>query len=101
MAKKPCSNQAAATLRLAASTLYRSQTALGAFLRRMKSRVDPAKAITATAHKLAKITYHMIRYGVAHKESGQDYYDEQYRDRAIKNLQRKAAEFGHSLVGMR
>ena len=42
----------------------------------------------------------MIRYGVAYKESGQDYYDQQYRDRAIKNLQKRAAEFGLSLVGV-
>ncbi|HHQ9283739.1 TPA: IS110 family transposase, partial [Legionella pneumophila] len=54
---KPSNNKAAATLRMAASTLYRSQTSLGAYLRRLKSRIGPMKAITATAHKLAIIIY--------------------------------------------
>jgi transposase len=95
---KPSNNRAAATLRLAASTLYRSPTALGAYLRRMKSRKGPMKAITATAHKLAKIIYNMLRYGVAYMEAGQAYYEEQYRDRKIRNMKRMAAELGYSLV---
>ena len=97
---KPSHNRAAATLRMAASTLYRSPTSLGAYLRRLKSRKGPMKAITATAHKLAKIIYNMLRYGVEYVESGQAYYEEQYRDRMIKNLKRKAAEFGLNLVEM-
>lgn len=95
---KPSHNRAAATLRMAASTLYRSPTSLGAYLRRLKSRKGPMKAITATAHKLAKIIYNMLRHGVEYVESGQAYYEEQYRDRMIKNLKRKAAEFGLSLL---
>lgn len=51
--KTKCSNNRA-------STLYRSNPALGAYLRRLKSRNGPAKAITATAHKLAKIIYNML-----------------------------------------
>jgi transposase len=97
--KTKCSNnRAAATLRMAASTLYRSNSALGAYLRRLKSRKGPAKAITATAHKLAKIIYNMLRRGVEYIEAGQDYYEAQYRDRIIKNLKRKAAEFGFNIV---
>jgi transposase len=95
---KPSNNRAAATLRLAALTLYRSPTALGAYLRRLKSRKGPMKAITATAHKLAKIIYNMLRYGTEYMEAGQAYYEEQYRDRKLKNLQRQAAEFGLALV---
>ena len=95
---KPSNNRAASTLRLAASTLYRSPTALGAYLRRLKSRKGPMKAITATAHKLAKIIYNMLRYGVEYMEAGQAYYEEQYRDRKIKNMKRLAAELGFSLV---
>jgi transposase len=97
---KPSNNRAAATLRMAASTLYASPTALGAYLRRLKSRKGPAKAITATAHKLAKIIYNMLRHGIAYKEAGQTYYEEQYRTRIIKNLKRRAAEFGLNLVEM-
>lgn len=95
---KPSNNRAAATLKLAASTLYRSPTALGAYLRRLKSSKGPMKAITATAHKLAKIIYNMLRYGVAYMEAGQAYYEEQYRDRKIRNMKRMAAELGYSLV---
>lgn len=91
---KPSNNRAAATLRMAASTLYRSQTSLGAYLRRLKARVGPMKAITATAHKLAIIIYTMLRHGVEYVESGQAYYEEKYRDRMIKNLKKKATEFG-------
>ena len=95
---KPSNNRAAATLRMAAFTLYRSQTSLGAYLRRLKSHKGPMKAITATAHKLAKIIYNMLRHGVEYKEAGQTYYEEQYRGRVLKNLKRKAAEFGFDLV---
>lgn len=95
---KPSNNRAAATLRMAASTLYRSPTALGAYLRRLKSRKGPMKAITATAHKLAKIIYNMLRYGTEYMEAGQAYYEEQYRDRKIKNLKRQAVELGLKLV---
>ena len=95
---KPSNNRAAATLRMAASTLYRSQTSLGAYLRRLKSRIGPMKAITATAHKLAIIIYNMLRHGVGYVESGQAYYEEKYRDRMIKHLKRKATEFGLTLT---
>lgn len=95
---KPCANRAAAALRMAASTLYRSSTALGAFLRRLKSRLGPAKAITATAHKLAKIIYNMLKQGVGYQEVGQTYYEEQYRERVLRNLKRKADELGFELV---
>ena len=97
---KPSNNRAASALRMAASTLYRSPTALGSYLRRLKSRKGPMKAITATAHKLAKIIYNMLRYGTEYMEAGQAYYEEQYRDRKIKNLKRQAAELGLNLVAM-
>ena len=95
---KPSNNRAAAALRMAAFTLYRSQTSLGAYLRRLKSQKGPMKAITATAHKLAKIIYNMLRDGVEYKEAGQTYYEEQYRGRVLRNLRRKAAELGFNLV---
>ena len=95
---KPSNNRAAATLRMAAFTLYRSQTSLGSYLRWLKSQKGPMKAITATAHKLAKIIYNMLRDGVEYKEAGQTYYEEQYRGRVLRNLRKKAAEFGFNLV---
>lgn len=97
---KPSNNRAAATLRMAASTLYRSSTALGAYLRRLKAHKGPMKAITATAHKLAKIIYNMLRHGTEYAEAGQQYYEEQYRERSIRNLKKRAAELGLNLVEM-
>jgi transposase len=95
---KASANRAANSLRMAATTLLHSATALGAFLRRLRTRIGPAKAITATAHKLAKIIYNMLRYGIAYKEIGQDYYENQYRERVVKNLKNKAEKFGFILM---
>lgn len=95
---KPSSNKAAGILRMAASTLYKSASALGAFLRRKKAQLGPPKAITATAHKLAKILYHMLRYGTEYQEAGQTYYEEQYRSRLIKGLRKKASLLGFELT---
>ena len=95
---KPCANRAATALRMAASTLHHSQTALGAYLRRLKSRLGSPKAITATAHKLAKIIYHMLRFGTHFKEAGQEYYEQQYRERVLRNLKQKAASLGFDLI---
>lgn len=95
---KPCANRAATALRMAASTLYRSPTALGAFLRRMKTRLGPAKAITATAHKLAKLIYNLLKYGSDYVEIGQEYYEKEYQNRVIKNLRKRAEILGFELI---
>jgi hypothetical protein len=91
-------SRAARIFRLAAYSLARSQTALGAFYRRLKARLGPAKALTAMAHKLAKIVYHMLRYGKAYVDRGAAYYEQQYRERVLKNLQRRAKQMGFELV---
>lgn len=91
---KRTANYAASALRMAASTLHRSDSALGAFLRRMKFRLGAPKAITATAHKLALIIYNMLKSGVEYIESGQDYYEKQHRERLIKSLKIKAETLG-------
>lgn len=95
---KRTSNNAASILRIAASTLHKSKTSLGAFYRRLKTRVGAPKAITAAAHKIAKIIFSMLKTGEEYRESGQNYYEEQYRDRLIKNLNKRAKEFGFDLV---
>jgi hypothetical protein len=71
---------------------------MGAFLRRLKSRLGPAKAITATAHKIAKIIYNMLKHKVSFKEAGQDHYEKEYRERVLRNLKKKAKDFGFDLV---
>src|SRR5262245_65109237 len=59
---KPSSSRAAAALRLAASALYHSRSALGAFHRRLKARLGAPTAIPATAHKLPRLTYRLLRF---------------------------------------
>ena len=95
---KQVANRAAATLRMAAFTLFNSKSALGAYLRRQRSRLGAPKAITATAHKLARLVYAMLKHGSAYVDAGQDYYEERYRSRVIQNLKRKAQELGYQLI---
>lgn len=94
----PSANRAAAALRVAAQALHHSRSALGAFLRRKATQIGMPKAITATAYKLARIIYSMLTQGTAFVERGQDYYERQYHDRVLKNLTRRATEFGYCLV---
>ena len=95
---KPSANRAAAALRLAANALHRSDSALGAFLRRKKAHLGAPKAITATAHKLACIIYAMLRYGQQYVDAGAEYYERQYQQRALRTAQRRAAQLGYQLV---
>jgi transposase len=89
---------AKALLRVAAQGLVNSHSALGAYYRRMRARLGAPKAITATAHKLARLVYSMLRYGADYVDAGQQAYEKQYRDRVLTNLQRKARAFGYRLV---
>jgi transposase len=98
MRSKPTANRAATALRLAAQGLVNSHSALGAYYRRMRTRLGAPKAITATAHKLARLVYSMLRYGTAYVDAGQQAYEQKYRDRVLTNLQRKAKAFGYQLV---
>lgn len=95
---KPSANRAATMLRVAASTLHRSNSALGAFLRRLKSKVGAPKAITATAYKIARLIYSMMKHGKDYVDAGQDYYDQQYKERIMKNMQKRAHMLGFELT---
>nr|WP_319563423.1 IS110 family transposase [uncultured Rhodoferax sp.] len=97
-ATKPCANRAAQALRMAAQALRKSQTALGAHHRRLCSRMDKPKAITASAHKLARLVYFMLTKGQAFVETGQDEYEERYRQRVVQNLTRRAHQLGFQLT---
>lgn len=97
---KKTQNKASSALRLAAQSLHRSQSAVGAFHRRMKARHGPAKATTATAHKLARMVYFMLKNRTDYVDPGVTYYEQQYRERTIRNLKRKAASLGMELVPM-
>ena len=91
-------NRAAAALRMGAQSLERSRSALGAYYRRMKARLGPAQAVTATAHKLARLIYTMLQRGTQYVDIGQAAYERQYHKRVLKNLNRRAKEFGYILV---
>jgi transposase len=91
------SNRAASLLRLAAATVGRTDTALGAFYRRLSARIGKAKAITATARKIAVLFYNTLRYGRAYADPGATYYEDRYRQRVLHNLQRRAKSLGFAL----
>jgi transposase len=94
---RPPTNRAAAAWRLAAASLPHSKSALGAYFRRMKSRVGPPKALTATAHKLARLIYSLLKHGTAYVTQGMDDDEQQSRDRAVKHVHRRAKEVGYAL----
>ncbi|MDD2862539.1 MAG: IS110 family transposase [Acidiphilium sp.] len=91
------SNRAASLLRLAASTVGRTDTALGAFYRRLSARVGKAKAITATARKIAVLFYNTLRHGMTYADPGATYYEDRYKKRVLANLQRRAKSLGFVL----
>ena len=95
---KKVQSRAAKAFRLAARACSNSVSAIGAFYRRMRYRIGPSKAITATAHKLAIIFYRMLRDKVNFKELGVDYYDRYHQNRMKRNLERKAKLLGMKLV---
>jgi len=95
---KPTANKAAQTLRMAANSLYRSSTALGAYFRRMRGRLGGPKAITAAAHKLAKILYYMLRERKNFQDIGQAAFEHRHQERTIANLRKRAAAVGFELV---
>lgn len=89
--------RAAALLRLAAVTIGRTDTALGAFYRRLSSRIGKAKAVTATARKIAVLFYNAVRHGMEYVDPGASSYEARYRTRVINNLHRRARAFGFVL----
>jgi transposase len=96
----PGASRAAWALRMAAWTLHRSQTALGGFFRRLKGRLGSPKAITATAYKLARLVYRMLKHGTAYVMQGLAAYEAQFRERTVKHLTKKARALGYDLVPM-
>ncbi len=90
-------NRLTAHLRLAAVTVGKTNTALGAFYRRLAARIGKAKAVTATARKIAILFYNAMRFGMDYSDPEADQYEQKYRERVIKQLHRRAAEFGFTL----
>jgi len=95
---KRITNRAAQALRMSALALTYSDSALGVFFRRMRAKHGAPKAITATAHKLARIIYFMLKRREEYVDPGASYYQEKYRERVVKNLEQKADKLGYKLV---
>jgi transposase len=87
-------NRAATALRIAASTLIRSKTYLGAQYRRLRTKLGAPKAITAMAHRLARLVYRMLKYGQEYVDKGADYYEQRNRQQQIDFVRKKAAQLG-------
>ena len=83
---------------MAAQSLSHSHCALGGYYRRMRAKHGAPKAITATAHKLARIIYYMLKERQPYRDPGEGYYEQQYQERLLKKLKRQAAELGLQLV---
>jgi len=96
--RPPTTNRVANLLRLAAVTVGRTNTAIGGFYRRMAGRLDAAKAVVATAHKLARIIYTLLRNGGSFEDPGVEAYEQRYRSRMMHNLERRARALGLELV---
>ncbi|SCA62377.1 hypothetical protein SCG7086_AA_00070 [Chlamydiales bacterium SCGC AG-110-P3] len=94
---RPGARRVAWILRMCATCLHHSKTALGAHLRRLKSRLGAPKAITAIAHKLAKMLYNMLKYGTKYVEEGQEQYEKRYQERRLNNLLKQARQLGLEL----
>jgi transposase len=95
---RPVINRAATALRIAATTLLRSQSYLGAQYRRLRGKLGAPKAITAMAHKLAVLVYRMLRWGHQYVDKGMQYYEERHREQQIRLLKKRAANLGLVVV---
>ncbi|MEO6061713.1 MAG: IS110 family transposase [Thermoflexales bacterium] len=91
-------NRAAQILRVCAQAAIQSKSALGAFGRRLRARMDAPRAIKALAHKLARLLYRMLHDGTAYQDTGEHYYEERYRTHLISRLTKQAAHFGFHLT---
>jgi hypothetical protein len=91
-------NRASRALRMAAQSLRTSPSYLGAFFRRMRSKLGPAKATTATAHKLAKIIYHMLKEHTPYRERSANDYLHKEQERKLQQLRKQAKSLGFTLV---
>ncbi len=83
--------------RMAAQSVLRSHGALGAFDQRLQGRLGPAQALVATAHKIARTVYNMLKERVPYPDIGAVEYNQRFREREIQYLQKKAAKLGYTL----
>lgn len=97
---QPSANRAAAMLRMCAMSVGKTSTALGAYYRRIAYRIGKAKAITATARKLAILVYRVLRGDIDYSDPGADAYEAQHRTRTLRNLRNRAQRLGLGLIDL-
>ncbi len=95
---RPGAHRVTVALRLAARSLHHSQSALGAFFRRMQARLGTPKAITAAAHTLARLVSHLLKHGSASVQQGLENYEAQYHERKVTTMAQQAKALGYTLV---
>jgi transposase len=95
---QPSANRAAAVFRMTVMSLGRTQTALGAFYRRLAARIGKPQAITATARKLAILVYRALKGELVYRDPGAEAYDAQQRTRVLRRLRQRAEHLGFALV---
>ena len=83
---------------MAAYAVSRSETAVGAYYRSMRARKGPQQANVATAHKIARIVYHLLKTGEAYVEQSAEEYEEQRRERELRRLAQRASKLGYTLT---
>ncbi len=91
-------NRATQAFRQAAQTLVRSESAIGAYYRSLRARKGPMQATVATAHKIARIVYHLLRYGEVYKEESAAEYEQKRQERELRQLMRRANKLGYTLT---
>ena len=91
-------NRLTTALQIAAQTLGRSKSALGAYYRRKRAQLGPEKAIKATAHKLARMIYFTLKHHRPYVDPGPDHYAEHHHNRLLKSMEKRARQMGYQLV---
>ncbi len=95
---KASNNRAAQAFRQAAVSVGRSDSELGAYYRKMQARKGPGAGITATAHKMARIYYSLVKKGQEYEEGRAQDYQERERERMVSSLRKRAKGLGYELV---
>jgi transposase len=95
----PTRNRAGQAFRQAATSASHSSTAFGAFYRRKRAQGGPLFAQVATANKMARTVYHLLKFHVSYQDMGQEEFERKHRERDIAALHKKAAKLGFTLVG--
>src|SRR6266487_2450122 len=91
-------NRATQAFRMAAFAVSRSDTAVGAYYRAMRARKGPQQANVATAHNIARIVYHLLKYGEEYREESAEEFEQKRQERELRHLSRRAQKLGYTLT---